>query len=60
MKEVELSDSYSKKIIRMCNKHYLDYAEFLKKAAAGGTSYSTLDTAKRGCHICKKSNSPKN
>tara|TARA_B100000131_G_scaffold303862_1_gene328312 strand:+ start:68 stop:247 length:180 start_codon:yes stop_codon:yes gene_type:complete len=56
MKEVELSDPYGKKRIRMCNKHYDNYIEFLKKAAAGGTSYKVWNTSKRGCHICKKSN----
>ena len=54
MKDVTISDRFTKMTLRMCERHFRMYRARLDKAMEGGTSYSFIPTNKRGCDICKK------
>jgi len=59
MKDINLTDPYGSKKIRMCEKHVRQYRSHLDAASRGGTSYTLVSTNKRGCEICKREKSEK-
>jgi len=57
MKDVTISDFFTKMTIRMCEKHFKMARPRLDKAMEAGTTYSFVQINKRGCDLCKKEKS---
>jgi len=54
MKDVTISDMFTKMTVRVCERHFKQLRVRLDKAMEMGTSYSFVPTNKRGCEICEK------
>jgi len=54
MKDVTISDMFTKMTVRVCERHFKQLRVRLDKAMEMGASYSFVPTNKRGCEICEK------